>query len=92
MAVPMFVVDAPGGGGKIPIGPQYLISRNDHLSILRNYEGVITVYHENQAPGSVCGHDEACSDSRYQVKKGVARIFTHPEEIIEPSQKPRKLT
>ncbi len=92
MAVPMFVVDAPGGGGKIPISPQYLISRNDHLSILRNYEGVITVYHENQAPGSVCGHDEACDDPRYQVKKGVARIFTHPEEIIEPSQKPRKLT
>ncbi len=92
MAVPAFVVDAPGGGGKIPIGPQYLISRNDHLSILRNYEGVITVYHENTAPGSVCGHDEACSDPRYQVKKGVARIFTHPEEIIEPSQKPRRLS
>lgn len=91
-AVPTYVVDAPGGGGKIPIGPDYLISRNDHLSILRNWEGVITVYHENVTPGSVCGHDEACFDPKYAIEKGVARIFTHPEEIIEPSQKPRKLS
>ncbi|MBN2725183.1 MAG: lysine 2,3-aminomutase [Deltaproteobacteria bacterium] len=91
-AVPTFVVDAPGGGGKIPVGPQYLISRNDHLSILRNWEGVISVYHENTMPGSVCGHDEACNDPKYAIEKGVARIFTHPEEIIEPSQKPRKLS
>lgn len=44
--VPTFVVDAPGGGGKIPVMPQYLISQGHHRVVLRNYEGVITTYTE----------------------------------------------
>lgn len=40
-AVPTYVIDAPGGGGKIPVSPQYLISQSDDKVILRNYEGVI---------------------------------------------------
>lgn len=47
-AVPTFVVDAPGGGGKIPVEPNYLISRSDHKAVLRNYEGFITTYEEPQ--------------------------------------------
>ncbi|MBM7560950.1 lysine 2,3-aminomutase [Fusibacter tunisiensis] len=42
--VPTFVVDAPGGGGKIPVMPQYMISQSPEKVILRNYEGVITTY------------------------------------------------
>ncbi len=45
-AVPMYMVDAPGGGGKIPVLPQYLISMSDHKIILRNFEGYITTYEE----------------------------------------------
>ncbi len=45
-AVPTYVIDAPGGGGKIPVMPNYLISWSDHKVILRNYEGVITTYQE----------------------------------------------
>lgn len=45
-AVPTFVVDAPGGGGKIPVMPNYLISQGTGKVILRNYEGVITTYTE----------------------------------------------
>jgi lysine 2,3-aminomutase len=45
-AVPMYIVDAPGGGGKIPVMPQYLISMSDHKIILRNFEGYITAYEE----------------------------------------------
>ncbi len=45
-AVPTFVVDAPGGGGKIPIQPNYVISASDHKVVLRNYEGYITTYEE----------------------------------------------
>lgn len=45
-AVPTFIVDAPGGGGKIPVAPQYVISQSDNRIILRNYEGVITTYTE----------------------------------------------
>jgi len=45
-AVPTYVIDAPGGGGKIPIMPNYLISWSTNKVILRNYEGVITSYKE----------------------------------------------
>lgn len=45
-AVPTYVVDAPGGGGKIPVMPNYLISQSDHKVALRNYEGLITTYEE----------------------------------------------
>ena len=44
--VPTFVVDAPGGGGKTPVMPNYVISQAPHKVILRNYEGVITTYTE----------------------------------------------
>ncbi|MCS7009973.1 MAG: lysine 2,3-aminomutase [Anaerolineales bacterium] len=45
-AVPQYVVDAPGGGGKIPLMPNYLLSMSDHKVILRNFEGFITTYEE----------------------------------------------
>ena len=45
-AVPTFIVDAPGGGGKIPVMPNYQISASDHKVVLRNYEGFITTYEE----------------------------------------------
>ena len=45
IAVPTFVVDAPGGGGKIPVMPNYVISQAPGRTILRNYEGMITTYH-----------------------------------------------
>ncbi len=45
-AVHQYIIDAPGGGGKIPLSPNYLISQSDHKIILRNYEGYITTYEE----------------------------------------------
>ncbi len=45
-AVPTYVIDAPGGGGKIPVMPTYIISWSTNKVILRNYEGVITSYKE----------------------------------------------
>jgi lysine 2,3-aminomutase len=45
-AVHQFIVDAPGGGGKIPVLPNYLISMSDHKIVLRNYEGYIATYEE----------------------------------------------
>ncbi len=39
MAVPHFVVDGPGGGGKIPLGPNYVVSRDGNTLTLRNYQG-----------------------------------------------------
>jgi lysine 2,3-aminomutase len=45
-AVHNYMVDAPGGGGKIPVTPNYLLSMSDHKVILRNFEGYITSYEE----------------------------------------------
>ena len=55
-AVPQYIVDAPGGGGKIPVMPNYLVSYSDHKVVLRNYEGYITTYEE---PTSYTPHDRA---------------------------------
>lgn len=44
LAVPTFVVDAPGGGGKIPLQPGYLISMSDDYLVFRTYEGRIIRY------------------------------------------------
>ncbi len=45
-AVHQYIIDAPGGGGKIPVMPNYLLSYSDHKVVLRNYEGYITTYEE----------------------------------------------
>jgi len=51
-AVPSFVIDAPGGGGKIPVGPTYLISQDKGKMVLRNYQGKVFEYQEPQAQSS----------------------------------------
>jgi len=45
-AVPQYVIDAPGGGGKVPVNPEYVLSRNGERVIIRNYEGQIFEYPE----------------------------------------------
>jgi lysine 2,3-aminomutase len=45
-AIPRYVIDAPGGGGKIPVMPNYIVSWGTNKVVLRNYEGVITSYKE----------------------------------------------
>jgi lysine 2,3-aminomutase len=43
-AVPTYVIDAPGGGGKIPLLPEYLLGRNGNDILLRNYTGALYNY------------------------------------------------
>jgi lysine 2,3-aminomutase len=45
-AVPQFVIDAPGGGGKVPVNPEYVLFHDDKKVVLRNYEGRIFEYPE----------------------------------------------
>jgi lysine 2,3-aminomutase len=45
-AVHQYIIDAPGGGGKIPVMPNYLLSMSDHRVVLRNFEGFVTSYEE----------------------------------------------
>jgi lysine 2,3-aminomutase len=45
-AVPTYVIDAPGGGGKIPVMPDYVVGRNDREVTLRNWAGRLYSYPE----------------------------------------------
>ncbi|MEM7144365.1 MAG: KamA family radical SAM protein [Verrucomicrobiota bacterium] len=49
-SVPQFVIDAPGGGGKVPVNPEYVVQHDDERVIIRNYEGKIYEYPEPAAP------------------------------------------
>jgi len=44
--VPQFVIDAPGGGGKVPVNPDYVLMEDDQRTLIRNYEGKIFEYPE----------------------------------------------
>jgi lysine 2,3-aminomutase len=54
-AVPTFVIDAPGGGGKIPLGPHYGLAQHNGRIILRNFRGDIYEYDELKAE-AISGH------------------------------------
>jgi lysine 2,3-aminomutase len=66
-AVPTYVIDAPGGGGKIPVMPNYLVSWSVHKVVLRNYEGVICTYQEPETYDRITC-DGNCQDCRLQLK------------------------
>lgn len=84
-AVPTFVVDAPGGGGKIPVMPQYLISQSPSKVVLRNYEGVITTYAEPDHDEIECQCD-VCQGKKEPTTTGVAELLRGPEiKTLEPS-------
>jgi hypothetical protein len=53
LAVPQFVIDSPGGGGKVPLLPEYLESMNDDEVVFRNYEGKRFVYKQPRAVPAV---------------------------------------
>jgi lysine 2,3-aminomutase len=55
-AVPTYVIDAPGGGGKIPLIPDYVVGREGDDLILRNFEGKTYRYTD---PGGTVGADRA---------------------------------
>ena len=82
-AVPTFVVDAPGGGGKIPVMPQYIISQSPHKVILRNYEGVITTYTEPELPKLECTCDY-CTGKKHYEYEGVEGLHRGQRLALEP--------
>lgn len=84
-AVPTFVVDAPGGGGKTPVMPQYIISQSPNKIVLRNYEGIITTYTEPNALEEECQCD-VCQGKKKSTSSGVAALMEGPEiKNLEPS-------
>ena len=85
-AVPQFIVDAPGGGGKIPVMPNYMMSMSDHKIIVRNYEGYITTYEE---PTEYKSHDpktcKFCQNKRPEPGQiGLTGLLDGDQMFIKP--------
>lgn len=88
--VPTFVVDAPGGGGKIPVMPNYVISQSNDKVILRNFEGVITTYKEPERYISEC-HCEYCRGNKKVHEIGISGLLSGEKITIETGGMERKL-
>jgi lysine 2,3-aminomutase len=89
-AVPQFIVDVPGGGGKTPVNPCYVLSRNERMVIFRNYEGVIAKYVEPEDT-RFGGCPEECHICEQRKKRGLdpavglESIFRGEVDSLEPS-------
>ncbi len=88
-AVPTFVVDAPGGGGKTPVMPQYVISQAPGKVVLRNFEGVITTYTEPTDYKNEC-NCEYCKANQNKSIEGVSSLLEGKGMAIEPAVLSRK--
>ncbi len=88
-AVPTYVVDAPDGGGKIPVMPNYIITWSTNKVVLRNYEGVITTYKEPDNYKSI-SCDKDCDKCILQIKLadhektaiGIESLLTDADDAI----------
>ncbi len=85
-SVPTFILDAPGGGGKIPLAPQYLISMSDKRVVLRNYEGGVFSYPQPKDRVSVCPPTcKMCDDyAKVESKEGVAGVLSGRKMCLIP--------
>ena len=89
LAVPTFVVDAPGGG-KIPMQPNYLISQSEDQVVLRNYEGVITVYQEPRERHNRCAECSQPCNSTLASRAGLAKLFRGEKLSLVPQDNNRE--
>jgi lysine 2,3-aminomutase len=82
-AVHQYMIDAPGGGGKIPVMPNYVLSMSDHKVILRNFEGYITTYEE---PTDYRPEDSAqFGDRRLEPgQEGLTALLDGDQMFIKP--------
>lgn len=90
LGVPTFVVDAPGGGGKIPVMPQYLISQSPNRVVLRNFEGGVYTYTEPQRQVDPTRACSICGGVHNSYDIGVASLLNGQAVAMEPSEKKEK--
>jgi lysine 2,3-aminomutase len=81
IAIPSFVVDAPHGGGKIPIMPNYIVSMSPTHTVLRNYEGLMVNYPEPEIKTFPRLQDEQVQS----LKAGVWELASGKISIIQPA-------
>ena len=74
LAVPHFVIDAPGGGGKVPLLPEYVDEITDDEVVFRNYAGERFIYKQPVKPAPACGAGGSTPDIvPIEVGKSVAK-------------------
>ncbi len=73
LAIPYFVIDAPGGGGKVPLLPEYVEEINDDEVIFRNYEGKRFTYKQPRPTPSPAQQPDIVPIRREKKKERVAR-------------------
>jgi lysine 2,3-aminomutase len=82
LAVPYFVIDAPGGGGKIPLLPEYVVHQDVEKIVLRNYKGDIYVYEDIEGKREAMQRRKAAKKkSGAQHEKEIEKVI--PEEVPE---------
>jgi lysine 2,3-aminomutase len=86
-AVPQYIIDAPGGGGKIPVAPQYLISQAPNKVVLRNYEGFITTYTEagDYDPDAIKAWEAKVEKRPEPGQEGVSGLLEGRDLAIKPA-------
>ena len=72
MAIPHLVIDAPGGGGKLPIGPNYILSTGVDRLRLRNYRDEVVEYIEPRERDCACPYEDV-----YFAQAGEHGVLTH---------------
>lgn len=87
--IPTMVIDAPGGGGKIPVMPNYILSQAPGKVVIRNFEGVITTYTEPDDYKSEC-HCEWCEAQKKKTVKGVISLLHGEQLSLEPTELERR--
>lgn len=87
--IPTMVIDAPGGGGKIPVMPNYIISQAPGRVVIRNFEGVITTYTEPDDYKNEC-HCEWCEEKKKKTVKGVISLLHGEQLSLEPLELERR--
>ncbi|MGC9025446.1 MAG: lysine 2,3-aminomutase, partial [Chloroflexia bacterium] len=85
-AIPIYTLDAPEGGGKVPLLPNYLVSMSDTQVVVRNYEGLLSTYAQ---PAGYRRHDpRTCPYCRTQQdeggQEGVAGLLAGRKRTIAP--------
>jgi lysine 2,3-aminomutase len=85
-AVPTYVIDAPGGGGKIPILPNYVVSQAPGKVVLRNFEGFITTYTEplDYDPHEIRALESLVAPRQEPGQEGVLALLEGKQMAIEP--------
>jgi lysine 2,3-aminomutase len=77
IAIPTFVVDAPYGGGKIPILPNYIVSMSPSHTVLRNYQGLLVNYPEPCIQQIPTNPEPAANGGVWELASGKTNCVSH---------------